>query len=353
MKAIDQIIEEARELGASDIHLHDGMPVIIRRQGSLQPMAGSELLNHNDILSCSQEMLGTRADRFDLAREDVDFSYTTGKGTRQRVNVYRQNEKISSAIRLLNDHIPTIEELDLPQVLHEIANQPRGLVLVTGPTGSGKSTTLAAMIDEINRKRRCHILTLEDPVEYKYQMKNCLINQREIGVDIESFAGALRSALREDPDVIMVGEMRDQETISAAITAAETGHLVFSTLHTIGAANTVDRIIDVFPAGQQQQVRVQLANVLKAVITQELLPKADQTGRVAAMEIMLYTEAIANLIRESKLHQINSMMQTSRAIGMQTLNMSLASLVNGGVIAQDLAMSVTGDKEDFCQLMKK
>lgn len=352
MIQIAQLVALARSAGASDIHLRDGLPPVFRLHGSLEPMPGGEALDQAAINTCAREMLGSRAEESDFLRRDVDFCYAAPDGTRQRVNLFRQDGRLSAAVRLLSDVIPTIDSLGLPPALHTLTEAPRGLVLVTGPTGSGKSTTLAAMIDEINSRRRCHILTLEDPVEYKYQMKGALINQREVGVDVGSFADALRSALREDPDVILVGEMRDFETIGAAITAAETGHLVFSTLHTIGAASTIDRVIDVFPAAQQSQVRTQLSAVLKGVITQQLLPRCDIPGRVAATEVMIATDAIGNLIRESKTHQLVTSMQTGAALGMHTLNMSLGSLVSRGMISRDTALSASSDKEDLARILR-
>lgn len=352
MVRIDQLVAQARKAGASDIHLRDGLPAVLRLHGSLEAMPDAEVLDQAAISAYAREMLGARAEESDFLRQDVDFCYAAPDGTRQRVNLFRQDGRLSAAVRLLSDVIPTIDALGLPPALHTLAEAPRGLVLVTGPTGSGKSTTLAAMIDEINSRRRCHILTLEDPVEYKYQMKGALINQREVGVDVDNFADALRSALREDPDVILVGEMRDFETIGAAITAAETGHLVFSTLHTIGAASTIDRVIDVFPAAQQSQVRTQLSSVLKGVITQQLLPRCDIPGRVAATEVMIATDAICNLIRESKTHQMTTSLQTGAALGMHTLNMSLGSLVARGMISRETALTASSDKEDLMRILR-
>ena len=271
----------------------------------------------------------------------------TPDGLRQRVNVFRQQGHLCASIRLLRPEVPTLEDLDLPPAVRMFANQPRGLVLVTGPTGSGKSTTLAAMIQHINATRRCHIVTIEDPVEYMYTPKGCVIHQREVGSDTKNFASALRSSLREDPDVILVGEMRDFETISAALTAAETGHLVFSTLHTIGAANTVDRIINACPGEIQQEVRTQLSGVLKGCITQELLPLADGSGRTAALEILVATDAALNLIREAKAYQLPSLMQTGAKDGMQTLNLHLARLVQAGRVDYAAALERASDPDEF------
>ena len=282
--------------------------------------------------------------------KDIDSAYTDWNGNRFRINVYRQQGKPAIAMRLLKNDIPTIDQLGLPQVLKELADLPRGLVLVTGPTGSGKSTTLAAMIDYINRRKSRHILTLEDPIEYIYTPKQALINQREINRDVTDFKTGLRSALREDPDVILVGEMRDFETISLAITAAETGHLVFSTLHTIGAANTIDRIIDTFPTNQQSQIRTQLATVLKASISQVLVPKADLSGRVAIHEIMLMNDAVANQVRENKIYQIASSIQTGSRQGMLTLEADLVKKVHSKQITYETALGISSNPDLFKRL---
>ena len=269
----------------------------------------------------------------------MDFSYSLHRIARFRVNVYKDRGTVAAAFRLIPARVPTIEELGLPSVLIELTRKPRGLILVTGPTGSGKSTTLAAMVNQINNERACHIITIEDPIEYLHRHKLSIINQRELGQDTKSFAGALRSALREDPDVILVGEMRDLETTALAITAAETGHLVMATLHTNNAAETVDRIIDQFPAAQQEQVRVQLSNCLVAVISQQLLPRHGMPGRVAAVEVMICTPAIRNLIREAKAHQIPSIIQTSANVGMQTMDQALRDLYKRGLISYEEALS--------------
>ena len=271
------------------------------------------------------------------AGRDADFSYTTPDGGRQRANVFRSMDTLCASIRLLRDRIPTLSELGLPETIASLANLPRGLVLVTGPTGSGKSTTLAAMIDLINAAKPLHIVTIEDPVEYLHADKAATVHQREVGRDVGSFAGALRSALREDPDVILVGEMRDFETISAAVTAAETGHLVFSTLHTTGASQTVDRIVDVSPPEAQHQMRSQLSTVLKGVVTQALLPNAAGDGRVVATEILLGSDAVLNLIRESKTFQLTSVMQSSGALGMHTFDSDLTRLTREKKITRETA----------------
>lgn len=349
MREIDRIIMMARELKGSDIHISAGMPLMIRIHGKLQqaPLQPSK----EETEAMLYALLNEKEKENLNSGLDIDFAIQTEDGNRQRVNVFRQQNAIAATIRLLNNHIPTLEELNLPKKLYELAEEPRGLILVTGPTGSGKSTTLASMIDHINQTRADHIITIEDPVEYTYTGKMSLIHQREVGRDVVNFASALRSALREDPDIILVGEMRDYETISAALTAAETGHLVLSTLHTTGAAQTVDRIIDACPTGSQNQVRAQLAGVLKGVITQCLMPTTDGMGRVAGTEVLIGTDAVCNLIREGKTHQMPSMMQSGAAHGMHTLNMDLVRLMNMGYINRNTAMQYTNDKRDLEQFM--
>lgn len=340
MPDIASLISFALENDCSDIHLDCSLPVVFRRLGNL--VQGQFQLGAEGTEALIRSLLNQRQkDRLDKG-EDLDFSFEC-LGSRQRVNVYRQKGHLCAAIRILSNETPTLEKLGLPKVLGDLAAEPRGLVLVTGPTGSGKSTTLAAMIDRINNSRSQHILTIEDPIEYVYNHGKCMIHQREVGTDVDSFAGALRSAMREDPDVILVGEMRDYETISAAVTAAETGHLVLSTLHTTGAAQTLDRIIDVFPPHSQGQIRSQLAGVLKGIITQTLLPKADGSGRVVATEILVATDAILSLIREGKCYQIPSMMQAGGGYGMMTLSRSLAGLVKSGAITKDTAIAAVGN----------
>lgn len=296
-----------------------------------------------------KSILPERQRRQMIAGQDADFCYTLPDGCRQRVNVYLQQGKPCCAIRILNNNIPSMDELMLPDTLMQLALLPRGLVLVTGPTGSGKSTTLAAMVGYINENSSRHILTIEDPVEYRHESRRSLIYQREVGEDTSSFAEALRSALREDPDVILVGEMRDHETISAALTAAETGHLVLSTLHTIGAANTIDRIVDVFPPEGQRQIRTQLSMVLQGVITQQLLPNANGSGRGAALEILIGTDAVRNLIRDNKSHQLTSVMQTGAKDGMQTLAKDLGRLIALGKITEETASLACTDKQELAQ----
>lgn len=345
---VEDIILKARESGCSDIHITAAKPLMMRINGALQET--KEQYSKEQITAMLIEMCdaGQRAQL--AAGNDLDFAVQTRDGHRQRVNIFRDMGCLAATIRLLNSHIPTLESLGLPMVLGEIVKQPRGLILVTGPTGSGKSTTLAAMIDSINATRPDHIITIEDPVEYVYEKKKALIHQREVGRDVTSFAAALRSALREDPDIILVGEMRDYETISAALTAAETGHLVLSTLHTTGAAQTIDRIIDACPNGSQNQVRTQLAGVLNAVVTQCLIPKIEG-GRIAATEILIGTDAISNMIRENKCHQMNTAMQAGAALGMHTLNKDLMGLVQRGVISMEQARKYTNDKRDLEQFI--
>lgn len=342
---IHELTALARNSKASDIHISEGLPLMFRIDGHLAeaPVQLSAAETRSLILSLMDE---AHREAITSERIDADFALVAPDGTRSRVNVFYQQGRAAATLRLLNDSIPTLEELAMPPVLTKLADEPRGLILVTGPTGSGKSTTLAAMIDHINKTRSDHIITIEDPIEYVYQGRCSLIHQREVGADVRSFASALRSALREDPDVILVGEMRDYETISAAVTAAETGHLVMSTLHTI-AAQTIDRIIDVCPAGAQNQIRGQLAAVLRGVITQQLLPLAVGKGRCAATEILVGTDAVANLIREGKCYQIPSILQSGAALGMHSLNADLARLVSTGRITREAAERCATNKSDL------
>lgn len=320
-----EILQLAIDAGASDVHLTVASPPIIRVNGRLKRL-GEEKLMPEDAMRIIQEILTPEQIEVFEAKGELDISYSNPGFGRFRVNVYKQRGSYSMALRVVALNIPSMETLRLPLVLKDLATKQRGLILVTGPTGSGKSTTLAAMIDHMNQTRNEHIITIEDPIEYLHKHQLSIVNQREIGHDSHSFANALRAALRQDPDIILVGEMRDLETIGTAITAAETGHLVMSTLHTIGAAKTVDRIIDVFPPHQQQQVRIQLASVIEAVVSQQIVPKADGTGRVAAFEVMVANPAIRNLIREGKTHQIQNVIQTGSNQGMQTMDASLLEL---------------------------
>lgn len=333
---IESLIEKAREQRGSDVHLVQGLPPKCRVDGSIQDLE-EDRLDKEQCLRFAHELAGEDFPQLEQAGE-VDLARTIA-GVRCRINVFRQQGAYSAAIRLLNDHIPPLEELGLPPVAQEFCSYNQGLVLITGETGSGKSTTLASLLDRINHTKPVHILTLEDPVEYIYTPDQSLINQREIGRDTMSFAAGLRAALREDPDVILVGEMRDLETISTALTAAETGHLVLSTLHTIGADKTIDRIIDVFPPNQQQQVRIQLASVLECIISQQLIRREDGRGRVAALEVLFANTAIRNMIRENKTYQIISTMQTGKRQGMQTMDDAIYELFLRGDISADSAVS--------------
>lgn len=340
---IDHLLRAGFELKASDIHITVAVPPVFRINGELKRY-GKEILSPAD----AEEMAKTIVPdgKWEVFQEmgELDFSYSIPKVSRFRVNVFKQRGCVALAIRIVPTKIPMIEELNLPDVLTKVTEKAQGLILVTGPTGSGKSTTLAAMINYMNRTMRKHIITLEDPIEYLHSHGNSIIDQREVGYDTKSFANALRAALRQDPDAILVGEMRDFETIHIAITAAETGHLVFGTLHTSSAPASVERIIDVFEPAQQPQVRTQLASVLLAIISQRLFKTADGKGRRAATEILVNNPAIANLIRSDKIHQIESVIQTNRALGMQTLEMSIKELMQSGVITKEAAMPYLQDQ---------
>lgn len=340
----EEFILEAREMGASDIHLTVGAPTVVRINGELRKFKElSDIVVNRTILS----ILNAEQEQLLTTGQDIDFSFQLNNGARQRVNVFRQSGKLACCIRLLNDNIPSLEELKMPPVLNELAEKKGGLILITGPTGSGKSTTLSAIVDHINKNRACHIITIEDPIEYKYVQDKATIHQREIGRDVPSFSYALRSALREDPDVILVGEMRDYETISLAMTAAETGHLVLATLHTSSAAQTIDRIIDACPPHAQDQVRAQLANMFEGVVSQTLVPTADGKGRVAALEILTGTDAIKNMIRSNKIPQMDSTMQQSSRQGMCTLQDSLVRLYKKNVISYETAIEYAPDKTEM------
>lgn len=343
MYNLKELLEKTIELNASDLHLTTGTPPVIRLNGKLIAI-GEENLTKDIMSEFAKEILGDKFDEYNEIGE-ADISYELSNKGRFRVNVFKQSNKDAIALRVMSLKIPSLDELNHPNILKELIKKQRGLILVTGPTGSGKSTTLAAMINEINKTRSAHIITLEDPIEYVHNHQKCIINQREIGKDTKSYANALRAVLREDPDVILVGEMRDLETISIAITAAETGHLVLSTLHTIGAAKTIDRIIDVFPPHQQQQIRIQLASVLQGIISQQLVPSIDGTKRFAALETMVITPAIQNQIREGKTYQIESAIQTGGRFGMKTMDMSLGELVRNGDISKEAAILYSTDKE--------
>ncbi|MCY6372329.1 type IV pilus twitching motility protein PilT [Clostridium ganghwense] len=339
---LNELLEKTVNENASDLHLTVGISPIIRVNGELIRI-GDKKLTSTDTERYVKEILGDMYDEYEN-RGEIDTSLSLPGIGRFRVNAYKQRGSHAIAIRVVALRIPNLSELKMPPVVKELTNKQRGLILVTGPTGSGKSTTLAAMINEINATRAAHIITLEDPVEYMHKHNKSIINQREIGKDTLSYQAALRAALREDPDVVLVGEMRDLETISIAITAAETGHLVLSTVHTIGAAKTIDRIIDVFPPYQQQQIKIQLAAVLEGIISQQLIPKIDGKGRAAALEIMVLNSAIQNLIREGKTHQIQSSIQTGSKYGMKTMDMSLVDLYRRGLISYENALTASIDR---------
>jgi len=335
---INELLGIVVDKNASDLHLCADAEPIIRVDGKLIRLNYEKLAGADTSRIVYEILSDEQIERFESSLE-LDFSYSLPKRARFRVNVYRDRGAIACAFRLIPTRIPTVRELNLPPVLEDLCKKPRGLILCTGPTGHGKSTSLAAMINTINRSRAEHIITIEDPIEYLHTHHLSIVNQRELGQDTKSFANALRACLREDPDVLLVGEMRDVETIQLAITAAETGHLVFATLHTNSSAESIDRIIDVFPPGQQEQIRVQLSNNLMAVISQQLLPRAGKPGRIPAVEVMICTPAIRNLIRENKTHQIPSMIQTSAQYGMQSMDQNLRDLYMKGLITYDEAMS--------------
>jgi twitching motility protein PilT len=347
LTSVDDLLEQLVASGGSDLHISIASPPAIRVRGHIVRLEGYEPMTPDDTRALLYRILNSEQQKqFEIKRQ-LDFAYAIPGLARFRVNVYYQREAVGAAFRVIPTDIKSAEELGLPPVLHDLAQKPRGIVLVTGPTGSGKSTTLAAIIDEINRTRAEHILTVEDPVEFVHKHKRCIVNQREIGPDATSFAEALKAALRQDPDVILVGEMRDLETISTALTAAETGHLVFGTLHTQSAPSTIDRIIDVFPPAQQEQVRIMIANSLEGVVTQTLLPTADGNGRVAALEILLPDDAVRNLIRQGKVEQIYSVMQTNTRSGMQTMEQALADLAVRRVVTIEDALNRSSRREQL------
>ncbi len=330
--SVDGLLEIAVELGASDLHITAGSSPAVRVHGHIKLLAELPELDPDTTRQLVYRITTTEQQKKLEIDRQLDFAHGIRGLARFRVNAYYQREALAAAFRLIPTEIKSLEDLGLPPSLHEFTTKPRGIVLFTGPTGSGKSTSLAALIDEINQKRTDHIITIEDPIEFLHEHKRCIVNQREIGWDAISFAEALRGALRQDPDVILLGEMRDLETIATALTAAETGHLVFATLHTQSAPSTIDRIIDVFPAAQQDQVRMQLANSLQGIVTQTLLPRADGQGRVCALEVLFLDDAIRNLIRQGKIEQVYSYMQTGTRRGMQTMEQSLTELVAKRVV---------------------
>ncbi|MBQ9119274.1 MAG: type IV pilus twitching motility protein PilT [Lachnospiraceae bacterium] len=325
MITIEELLTVAKERKASDLHVTVGIPPKVRVNGELEDLDYPSM-SPADVEAIIDPLISDHFRKIIEEKGGADFSYAIAGLGRYRVNVFKQRGSYAFVMRIVASKVPAAEQLGVPESVVNLTNRKRGLVLVTGPTGSGKSTTLASLIDIINTNKNAHIVTLEDPIEYLHNHKKAVVNQREVGLDVDSYASALRAALREDPDVILVGEMRDLDTISIAITAAETGHLVFSTLHTIGAASTIDRVIDVFPPHQQQQIRIQLASVLEAVISQQLIPTQDGRGRVAAFEVMHATVAIKNLIREAKTHQIDSIIQTNKKLGMQIMDDAIYDL---------------------------
>jgi twitching motility protein PilT len=341
---IDYLLRAGFELKASDIHLTVGVPPIMRINGEIKRY-GQDSLSPNETEEMARAIIPENMWNQFQEKGELDFSYGIPGVSRFRINTYKQRSCVALAVRIVPTRIPTLEELDLPETLKQIAEKPQGLVLVTGPTGSGKSTTLASIINYMNQNSRKHIITLEDPIEYLHNHGNSIIDQREVGFDTNNFANGLRAALRQDPDVILVGEMRDLETIQTAITAAETGHLVLGTLHTSSAPATINRIIDVFSPAQQPQIRIQLASVLVGIISQRLFKTIDNKGRKAATEVLINNSAVANLIRNEKIHQIVSIMQTSRALGMHTLETSIKDLIDRGLVSKDSALPYLQEKD--------
>jgi twitching motility protein PilT len=344
------ILLEVIETGASDLHLTAGSPPMVRVRGKLNALDYPPL-SPQDTREIVYSILNNEQRKRLETDWQIDLSYAVPNKSRFRVNAFHQRASIGAVMRTIPSDIPRLEELGLPPVLFDFTRKPRGFVLVTGPTGSGKSTSLAAMLDRINEERHEHILTIEDPIEFLHRHKNCIVNQRELGTDATSFADGLKSALRQDPDVILVGEMRDLETMATALTAAETGHLVFATLHTQDTAQTVDRIVDAFPPSQQHQVRVQLSVSLQGIVTQQLLPTADGRARVAACEVLVPTPGVRNLIREGKTHQIYSALQTGGSHGMQTMDAALVDLVRRGAITMELAERRSSTPDELRRLM--
>ena len=348
---IDDLLKTAVERRASDLHLTVGIPPQLRIDGMLVPLSMEPLTNET-VRTLAYQMLEPSLIGLFEKRKELDTSYSIKALSRFRVNLYRQRGSVGAAIRVIPFKVPTLDQLGLPHLLEEFAQRPHGLFLVSGPTGSGKSTTLAAMIEQINLHRNCHLVTIEDPIEYLHHHKKATINQRELGIDTTSFQEALRHVVRQDPNVIMIGEMRDLETMSAALTLAETGHLILATLHTSDAIHAIRRIIDVFPPYQQLQIRVQLSLVLIGVVVQQLLPKANEPGRVACCEVMTVVPSISNLIRENRLQELRSLIQTGRKYGMTTMNQSLADLYSEGRVTWDEIARRTTDLDDLLRLTK-
>lgn len=347
---IEDLLEEVIKVDSSDLHITVGAPPMLRIDGALTPIEGRAPLTEGEVEKLIFSIVDDVQKDILTKDKEVDFSFAFGDVARFRANAYHQKGNLGLALRLIPTKIRTVEDLGLPSIVNTFAEIPRGLVLVTGPTGSGKSTTLAAMVDKINSEKKLHIITIEDPIEYTHNHKKALIEQREVHYDTRSFAAALRSVLREDPDVVLIGEMRDLETIAAAITIAETGHLVLATLHTNNAAQSIDRMIDVFPPYQQQQIRVQLSNILQGVVSQRLIPQIGG-GRVAVAEIMVSTPAVRNIVREGKTHQLDAVIQTSADQGMVGMDKALATLVKSGRIASEEARGYAIDIQEFERLL--
>lgn len=348
---IELLLEEVVKKRASDLHLQVGLPPMLRVDGSLVPIAGYNALGEAEVEQLVFAILDEDQQQILTKDKEFDFSFAFGNLGRFRVNAFHERGNLAAALRLIPNEIKNVMELGMPQVVQSFADYPRGLVLVTGPTGSGKSTTLAALVDKINTEKSHHIITIEDPIEFTHKSKKSVIVQREVHYDTYSFSAALRSSLRQDPDVVLIGEMRDLETISAAITIAETGHLVFATLHTNSAAQSIDRMIDVFPPHQQPQIRAQLSNILMAICSQRLVPSIGG-GRVVAAEVLIANPAVRNIIREGKSHQLDAVIQTSADQGMQTMDRTLASLVQAGTVTYDEARNYAVDIGEFERLMR-
>src|SRR5689334_2653931 len=348
---IELLLEEVVKKKGSDLHLQVGLPPTIRVDGSLMPVTGTEVLTEETLEQLVFAILDEDQKQILLKDKEFDFSFAFGDLGRFRVNAFHERGNMAAALRLIPNEILSIEQLGLPAVVNKFADYPRGLVLITGPTGSGKSTTLAALLSRINNERSSHIITIEDPIEYTHKSKKSIVVQREVHYDTYSFSAALRSSLREDPDVVLIGEMRDLETISSAITIAETGHLVLATLHTNSASQSIDRMIDVFPPHQQPQIRAQLSNILMAICSQRLIP-AIGGGRIAAAEVLIATPAVRNIIREGKSHQLDAVIQTSADQGMQTMDRTLVSLIQSGTVTYDEARNFVVDMVEFERLMR-
>lgn len=348
---IEILLEEVIKKKASDLHIQVGLPPMLRVDGTLAPVSGTEILTEEAVEALIFAILDEDQKQILLKDKEFDFSFAFGDLGRFRVNAFHERGNLAAALRLIPNEILTIEQLGLPQIVNKFADYPRGLVLVTGPTGSGKSTTLAALVHKINMERAAHIVTIEDPIEFTHSSKKSVVVQREVHYDTYSFSAALRSSLRQDPDVVLIGEMRDLETIAAAITIAETGHLVFATLHTNSAAQSIDRMIDVFPPHQQPQIRAQLANILMAICAQRLMP-AIGGGRVAAAEILIATPAVRNIIREGKSHQLEAVIQTGAEFGMQSMDKTLVNMIHNGTVTYDEARMIAVDIDELDRLMR-